>query len=661
MSYRRVSQLQQYRMQGFILGLLPVTLLAAHAGNSLMPGVYAITAGVLSSLLMTGGVALLFRAPYTGKILASAGLLINLFLLFFELAENPLLTLFCALTFIAGVYYLFTAHLYTAEVMTKQLYLERFTGSSGALLLLTVLSPLFADDFKLFSIGCLVSFLIMFRMFFEYCRSCDYFQHRNLVVFLLFMISTAAAGAVYSSSTVLFAFFVSMPALFFAFKQKHSDMEYLNWVMKHPARCLVLTFLTLSGIGTILLRTPLAMARDLSVMEAAFTAVSGSCVTGLSIINIASDLTVSGRFFLLLLIQSGGLGIMTLAALALHALGRMSMNQEHLLVELNQSPEQNIVRSLGFIVRFTLIVESIGAVLLTWGFYTVHGDLSKAVELGIFTSISAFCNAGFFPGSSNLMPYAGEKLLLLVIAGEITLGSIAPAVTYSVLKFQSFRQLPLINRIVIISTLLLTLIGTFFLLLLEWNGLFATLSLPDKIVNAFFQAVTLRTAGFNSVYVNQMSIPTYLLMLFMMFVGGNPGGTAGGIKTTTLAVLVLTLRAAVRGDEQLTVDRHRVRNGDVIHAFAIFVAAILLLTAVFVMLVMTQTASAGKLLFETFSALGTVGLSMGLTGQLDSIGQFIIMAAMLAGRVGPLTLFLLLSENRQGKNPGYPEIKIPLG
>ena len=328
--------------------------------------------------------------------------------------------------------------------------------------------------------------------------------------------------------------------------------------------------------------------------------------------------------------------------------------------DLLNSQDQNIFQNLKLIVRFTFAAEAIGAGLLTWGFYHVHHDISYALELGIFTSVSSFCNAGFFPGAESLIPYSGEKFLLLVIALEIIIGGIAPMVTYSLLRLQSLRRLPFVSKLILASTAILLIMSTFLLLLFEWGGIFKDLTWPDKLVNGFFLAATLRTAGFNSVDISGINVPTLLTMLLLMAIGGSPGGTAGGIKTTTLAVLALTFIAAVRGSDQVIAGRHRIAFRTVIKAVAIIFSAVLVMMAIVLMLVTTQTLPLKELLFEAVSALATVGLTLDCTSYLDAVGQFIIMLAMFIGRIGPLTLFLLLSDRSNVKSPGYPQIKIPL-
>ena len=656
-------QKQHSFLQGVLAGIFPVTLLFFNFTPPLLSGIWAATAVAALVLLTGSGTALLFRFPVAGRIIALISMGLGVFLLFPALRTDPLFALFTGVTVIAALYYLFSARIVPLSAAAPELHWEHFRGTALALTGMTMFSPLFVTDYKLFSMVCLAGVLLLLRsvsVLLIYRKSSLW---RRWGSFLLLLSFSAGAGILAWQENIIFpAFLLGAACTGFAMIRRHEDLRYLSIIIEHPGRSLFLTFGLLSAAGTLLLRTPVAMTGELQVIDAAFTAVSGVCVTGLSTIDIARDLTFSGRCFLLLLIQSGGLGIMTLAALALHALGRLSLNQEHLLVELTPSQEQDIFQSLKQILKVTLICETVGALLLSLGFFYVHNNWAKAFELGIFTSISAFCNAGFFPGNNNMLPYSGNSFLLIVTALLIIAGGIAPAVIVSFCRrVLGKKRVPLVGKLVLGTTLLLLAGTTFFLLLFEWDGIFGALSFPEKIVNSFFLAASLRTAGFTSLYLDNCGVPAVMIMLLCMFTGGAPGGTAGGIKVTTLALLFLTLRAAARGDEEVVLDCRRIPEKSIIQAVAIVSSAVLVLLAVVIMLVTTQEISAEKVIFESVSALGTVGLSLGGTGALDAIGKVIVMAAMFIGRIAPLTLFLLLSDGRGVKDPGFPPVTIPLG
>lgn len=663
----RQIHIYQYTLQGILMGAIPLALLCTNtndpqlAGLPLPAGALSITAAAGATLLMLGGITLTFRHKPIGRILALLGIALNMFTLFTEIISNSLYALLYSLFVIGASYYLITGKIIRSKAADVELQLSKIAGCSASLMLMTLLSPFFVYDFKFFGLSCLVSLLILWAMFIKFIHLKDFPQKKYLrwKMTILSLIPLALIAA--TQSVILPAFIISIFAFYASLRFKNAHLTYVELTLQHPARCLLLTFLLLALAGTLLLRTPPAMTGELSIIDAAFTSVSACCVTGLSVINIASELTLIGRFILLLLIQLGGLGIMTLTALALHALGRLTLNQEQLLAELTTSREQDIFQNLRLITFFTFTVEALFALLLTWGFYAAGSSFANALELGIFTSISAFCNAGFFPGAASLEPFASESLLLIIVAVEIIIGGLAPAISYSVLQKRSWQRLPFINKLILTVTALLLASCTAGMLLFEWNGIFSHLSIPDKLVNAFFHSATLRTAGFNTVSLNDMTFPAYLLMLLQMFIGGSPGSTAGGIKTTTLAVLILTFAAAVRREEHISVGFHRIPSGNIIQAVAVCMAAVFILLLTILMLAVTQNIPLKSIVFESVSALGTVGLSIGATAKLDEIGKLIVMAAMFIGRVGPLTLFLLLSSRRSRKTPDYPSINVPLG
>ena len=653
-------QKQQYVLQGFLTAFLPISILSADAVNPLLGAEATSIAGLLVPLMLIGGIALLLRNRIIARILCTGGIALNTTVLFFELSANPLLTLFYAVLSTAWLYYLFTAKLFPAKILTADLQNDRLYGSSLGLILLVLLAPLFAYKFYLFPVCCFAAIAITVQQMLHLMQITVEKSDRKF--FSLPPLAVAAALLLWGYFSPESAALPTGLLLFiYAHNRKHADWELLKLITRHPARFLLLTFLALSTAGTLLVRTPFAMQQELPLMDAVFTAVSASCVTGLTTVDIAETLTLPGRFILLLLIQLGGLGIMTLATLTLHALGRLSLNQEQLAEAISNSGEQDIFHDLRLIVRFTFIVETIGALLLTWGFYQNCGNFFKSLELGIFTSVSAFCNAGFFPAVGNLEAYANESLLLLIIACEIILGGIAPAVTFAVIKKRSQKNMPFICKLVLGSTAILLAAGTFFLLLFEWNGIFGGMTIWDKFINSFFCSAALRTAGFSTVPITALGMPSYLIMLILMFIGGSPGGTAGGIKTTTAALLFFAFRSALRNESEVTLMQRKVHHASIIQATAVVIAALSILFIVVIMLTATQDLPPKTLLFEAVSALGTVGLSLGITAQLDAVGRIIIIAAMFIGRIGPLTLFLLFSERNLNSRLSYPQIKIPLG
>lgn len=293
-------------------------------------------------------------------------------------------------------------------------------------------------------------------------------------------------------------------------------------------------------------------------------------------------------------------------------------------------------------------------------FLKLGDSLPDALWRGVFTSISAFCNAGFALQTDSLVGYAHEPIVLHLVGFLIMAGGLAPATCLMIPHWIGGKRIPIAAKLALITTAAFLILGWIGILVFEWDGVLSDFGFVDKLHHAWFQSVTLRTAGFNSVDIAQISHPTYLLMLIFMFVGGSPGGTAGGIKTTTVAVLAVAFWTDIMHRSEIVVHNRRITPRTVYRAITIVMSGILLWMSVVFFLEVTQSISARDLVFEATSALGTVGLSTGATGQLDDIGKLTIVFAMFAGRVGPMTLFLLLSRQRVDTVPSCPDARIPL-
>jgi trk system potassium uptake protein TrkH len=431
--------------------------------------------------------------------------------------------------------------------------------------------------------------------------------------------------------------------------------------LTHPARVLVVTFLGLCVTGTLLLSLPAsAENRAIGFIDAAFTAVSAVCVTGLIVLDTPNDFSGIGQFFILLLIQLGGLGIMGITTIALHAMGRrLSLRHERVLASMADTSHKDLVRSLVTILKFTFAAECLGAVLLSSLFYSCGDAGGQAVWRGVFTAVSAFCNAGFALQSDSLMAYHTKPLVLHTVALLIIVGGMAPATSLVIPKWLAGRQVPIPARIALTVSGVLLISGTVFILAFEWEGLLAGMPFSDKIQNAWFQSVTLRTAGFNSLDISAIANPTFLFMIAFMFIGGSPGGTAGGVKTTTMGVLAMTFFASVTNRKEVILQNRRISALTVFRAVTIVGAGALLWFGVVLMLEVTQPQiSVRDLIFEATSALGTVGLSTGATGLLDEMGKIIVIIAMFCGRIGPATLFMLLNDGQTPSESRCPDAKI---
>lgn len=417
-------------------------------------------------------------------------------------------------------------------------------------------------------------------------------------------------------------------------------------IVEHPARLLVATFLLLSFTGALLLVLPPSTTSPtgMSMIDAAFTAVSAVCVTGLIVVDTPSAFSGAGEAVLLILIQLGGLGIMSFSTVTFSLPGiRPSLRHESAVAGLLGTDHRGaLVGALRRLLLFTFLVEATGATLLT-GFLMYEGQsATDAAWRGVFTSVSAFCNAGFSLWSDSLVSHQQDPFVLHVVAGLIVIGGLSPATVAAIPILARRGRVPLEHKLALAATVVLLFGGAVTFLALEWNNTLAVLSPWDRIHNGWFQSVTTRTAGFNSVDIAALRPATITVVIALMFIGGSPGGTAGGVKTTTLVVLLLAVGSAIRGRWAASAFGRKLSHRTVFKAASIVTVGVLSLVGGLFALQLTQTMDSGTALFETASALGTVGLSLGGTAQLDAVGKLIVMVSMFAGRVGPLSLFLFL-------------------
>jgi trk system potassium uptake protein TrkH len=442
------------------------------------------------------------------------------------------------------------------------------------------------------------------------------------------------------------------------------SIDWLALLFASPQRLLVFTFAVLCLAGTVALALPFSSAsgQPLSYVDAFFTAVSAVCITGLTVVDTPVAFSGAGKVVILILIQTGALGIMTFSTAALGLLRRrLSLVHEGAVAGLVSGAERrHVFESVKQILLVTAVAEAAGAVLL-WMLFWGEGDRPlQALGRGVFTAISAFGNAGFALQSNNLIPYARNDAILHTVGALIVLGGISPFLVLRVPRVLAGRHARAQEKLILATTALLLITGAVLFALLEWNGSLAGLSVGDKLTNAWFQSVT-RTAGFNSVDMGQLSLPTLSFILVLMFVGGSPGSTAGGIKTTTAAVLVLAVLAAVRGHAVAEVFHRRIPHSTVYRAAAIATVGAAAVFTAFMAMLLTQNMPGRVALFEVVSALGTVGLSVGGTLMLDDLGKLAIAGCMFAGRVGPLTLFMFLRSKAVRDGWTRPEEEIAVG
>lgn len=417
-------------------------------------------------------------------------------------------------------------------------------------------------------------------------------------------------------------------------------------------------------LGALLLMLPPMARTPVGLLDALFTSTSAVTVTGLAVIDTELTLTFWGQLVVAVLIQMGGLGLMTFAVLVWSALGRpLGITQGvYLREDLNQTSYVQLTRLVWTIFRVVVIAELAGAMLLCLSFMPGHG-LADGLWHAIFHSISAFNNAGFSTFSSGLVVYATDPIVNTVIPALFIIGGIGYVVVSDIYRRPFWRGWSLHTRLMIIGTAVLILLGVGVTALLEWNnprtlGQFD--SATARLAVAWFQGVTTRTAGFNTTDIAGLHDSTSLFYMALMIIGGGPTSTAGGLKVTTVVVMVLATIAFLRRRTEIWAFGRSIPLGDVLKAMALIsIASAVIFTAVFVMLV-SHDGDFIDISFEVASAFGTTGLSRGYTTELTDFGRIVIMAVMFLGRVGPLTLGFFLAT-RMVPRVRYPAGQVHLG
>ena len=450
-------------------------------------------------------------------------------------------------------------------------------------------------------------------------------------------------------------------------------INYLNSL--DPAKVMVIGFASVVLLGALLLNLPIATksGESIGLLDALFTATSAVCVTGLIVVDTATYWSIFGQVVIITLIQIGGLGFMTIATMfALLTKKKINLRERLLIQEsLNQKDLSGMVRLTRYVILITFLIEGIGAILLSFTFIPQFG-LGRGVWYSIFHAISAFCNAGFdLMGSvsgpfTSLTSYVDNFMIVMTISALIILGGIGFPVMLDVIRTKKASRLNMHSKVVIFTTAILIGIGSIFIFVVEFNNpkTLGTLSLPGKLLAAFFQSVTTRTAGFNTIDLTLIKESSLFIMMILMFIGASPASTGGGIKTTTLASLVITVRSFISGKGDIEVCERRISGATITKAIGIFFIATALV--VFGTLALSLTDEGFTLVecgFEIVSAIATVGLSIGGSPSLTTMGKVVVMIAMFIGRVGSLTIFVaLLSKGARKKPPvRYPEGKIIVG
>ncbi len=451
----------------------------------------------------------------------------------------------------------------------------------------------------------------------------------------------------------------------------------IEGISVHPAQTILFSFLMVILVGTLVLMMPFTAAEGpgLGFLDALFTSTSAVCVTGLIVVDTATYFSTWGQVVILILIQIGGLGIMIYSYFTMFVLRRTMSVEDKFLISYMISEEDmsGLSRSLASILGITFLFEAIGAGLLFSGFYS-GTDILGSVFLAVFHAVSAFCNAGFALFSDSLESFSGSVVINLTVAFLIIAGGISFAVILNLRdslgarlrhlfsgKRAAVRRVSLNTKIVLIGTLILLVSGMFFVYALEHAGVLKSLSLGNQYLAAFFQSVTLRTAGFNTIPFGSLSTGVCLVMIAYMFIGAASGGTAGGIKINTAAILGAYANSILKNRDDVRIASYSIPQPRVLKAFLIFLFGVLVVALGIFVLVLTEKAALIDIMFETVSAFGTVGLSTGLTSSLSTLGRIVIIVLMFTGRLGPLTILAAASQKTRHVNITYPQADITIG
>ncbi|HEX2954372.1 MAG TPA: TrkH family potassium uptake protein [Bacillota bacterium] len=438
-----------------------------------------------------------------------------------------------------------------------------------------------------------------------------------------------------------------------------------------PSQVLVIGFAAIILLGGLLLKLPISVRTGhIRFIDALFTSTSAVCVTGLVTVDTGTTYTTFGQLIVISLIQIGGLGFMTMSTIIAVLLGKKIGLRERLLIQesLNQSSLSGMVKLVRQVILVTLTLEGIGGILLSIRL-AHYLPLGQAVYFGFFHAISSFCNAGFdlfgmvYRPFTSITQFVSDAWITLVIAFLIILGGIGFPVIFELIRHKKGKRLSTHTRLALIVTAALLLIGTVAIYLLELNNpaTLKSLNEPTKWLASFFQSVTPRTAGYNSLDYNKMREATIFISIILMFIGASPSSTGGGIKTVTFGVLMATVWATIRGREDAELYERRLPKTLVYKAVSLTVFALALIGFVSILISITDHFGFLRILFEVTSGFGTVGLTTGITPYLSNFARILLILTMFAGRVGLLTIAVSLAQRLQPGNIRYTEENVMIG
>jgi trk system potassium uptake protein TrkH len=451
-------------------------------------------------------------------------------------------------------------------------------------------------------------------------------------------------------------------------------------IVTYPARASFAWYFVLIAVGAVTLMLPVC-GQDakpaISLLDAAFTATSAACVTGLAVRSTGHDFSLLGQIVILSLIQLGGIGIMTVTTLITFRLGgRANLRHRAVLAEtLGVQSEPDLGWVLRSVFKLTLAIEAIGFVILATRNLMIDPPV-QALWHALFHSVSAFCNAGFSLNDDSLMRYQGDPVVNLTISGLVISGGLGFPVMLDIQRnwqgpwAKRWERLCLHSKIMLIGTSALLVFGTGAFLTLEWDGILQEFSLGKKVLVSFFHSMSCRTAGFNTVDLGSLTNASLFISILLMMIGAGPCSTAGGFKVSTLMALILNALATLRGDKKISLFRRTVSPSVVTRATStLLLFAVVAVLALTVLLVAEQSNVTHResqavfldSMFEVFSALATVGLSTGFTSQLTDVGRCIIIILMFIGRLGPISVFVALSRDERTHKVEFPNEELLIG
>lgn len=537
----------------------------------------------------------------------------------------------------------------------------------------------------------LIAFLFVFELFMRFTKNGNkrYFLKSNLIEIAVVatFITLFIAGKYYHFFIEQFAghdtpvkiiVAVCVFDLLKVFARLKKVMFFLNSLTKHPPQTILFSFFTVIIIGTILLMMPIA-TQDYSrigFINALFTSTSATCVTGLVVLDTATRFSDFGKSVIMCLIQVGGLGIMILAYFTAFIVGRKMTYQDNVAMSymIDEEDTRRLKDGIKAIVLMTFSFELVGAGMLFPKFLGSQGSILSGIFYSVFHAISAFCNAGFSLFTDNLEQFKASPTVNFVIAGLIIAGGISFAVMANVFghvrskcekkilrQSKKTENLKLNTKIVLSVTGILLLLGTLLVYKMEHQPSLLEYSMPTQYMMAFFQSVTLRTAGFNTMDISSLQSATYAFMIIFMFIGGASGSCAGGIKVNTVGVIWSFMKSIFNRRERVVLFKHSVSKDLVIQAFTVAFLGLGVVSIGAFILSLTENVEFTKIVFETTSAFGTVGLSTGITPELSWMGKVVVAAVMFIGRLGPITVIAALSQKVTNTAVHYPEARVNIG